>query len=56
MARGHTPPAHETEAAPAPWARWFAWGWVLLVLASTAAVFLDLEGLRMALDLARPVF
>ena len=33
-------------------AAWFAWGWVLLVVLAAAAELLDLERLRLALDLA----
>ena len=40
-------------AGPA-WAAWFAWGWAILVVLAAAARLLDLERLRLALDLARP--
>ena len=43
----------EEAAAASAGAAWFAWGWVLLVVLATAAEHLDLERLRLALDLAR---
>jgi len=44
--------AGEGTAGPG-WAAWFAWGWVLLAVLAAAAELLDLERLRMALDLTR---
>ena len=43
----------EQGAAGRGWAAWFAWAWVLLVVLAAAAELLDLERLRLALDLAR---
>ena len=54
MAERHEdlPPEPEVTTGAAG-AAWFAWGWVILVVLAAAAELLDLERLRLALDLAR---
>jgi len=55
MTDGHGQ-ADGTHARRAPgWAAFFAWAWVALLLAAALAELLDLERLRLALDLTRPL-
>lgn len=42
-----------SDAAGGEWARWLAWGWVLLIGLAALAALAQWEDLRIALDLQR---
>ena len=47
------PPGEAVPKASGDWARWLAWGWVLLIGLVVLAEAADWEDLRLALDLQR---